>query len=287
MISLLILPLASLADMGIDDAEDSAVAALDGQNGGAGFNAWGSGALVCEADFFVVDGSVMTDVNSFRLNIDTDADDKCERELTSYIVASETFSFDVRQTVTTNRFYVSVGQDTSATGNNEPGIQIVLGSSGQIQAIDNLTVRNLQAYSANVTYTIQVVPNVPAETYSVKINGADGAFCTVASPCQFNSAGTVTYTALKYLMFQDGADVAAGSGYVDEISDLVEGGGGGGTPATTTTLGFDEQPYSPYVLMTLFAFVIIFFVSIGRFGKFVSVKLINSRYVKYNLFRIR
>jgi hypothetical protein len=184
--------------------------ALDGANGGYGWaGTWGAGSLLCESDIAVSTSSVIDGVGSLQINVDLTDDDTCQREFSNPITGTESLSFKLRSTRTDNRLIVQLTQDTVG---NEPGIQIYFGSNGYIRVTDNTTATNLQAYSADTTYLIEVFPDVASETFTVSVNGG-----TPHGPYHFNSYGSVTYTALRYFHVQDGQDVSSGTMYVDSI----------------------------------------------------------------------
>ena len=217
--------------------ESYSTGALNGDNGGSGWaGAWGDSGLVCETDIGVDNSSLIDGKNSLSVNVDLDTNDTCERELSTYVVGTQAYQFKVRVAQATDRLFVWLTQDRVAQGANEPGIQINFWSNGQIRVIDNVSWVDLQAYSANTTYTITVYPNVPAETYTVSINGG-----APYGPYHFNSYGSITYTALKYFHVQDGADISSGNLYLDSITNAAT------QPipfnATTTSSAFTNYYY--------------------------------------------
>lgn len=220
-----------------ENFDSYSVGDLVGSNGGTGWSAsWGEGALACTVNANVGTGAPVSAPNNGEVLSDTtpDEDGKCRRQLAS---AQTTDGLQDKFTIRVtggedNRWAVNTLSDTP-----DDVVNFYVRNTGQLAMINNVTFSDLQAYDVDTNYAIIVTYTFSTESVSIKINGSDGAACTVASPCNTNSYLTTTDDDVSFFELQDGADVNGRTFYVDDIGGAAAAAGG--APKVPDSLWWD------------------------------------------------
>lgn len=160
---------------------------LNGEAGGTGWDsAWGVfGACSTAVD---VQGTVVQAGSKAVRTIQTSGggDKACIRGVTNSTDGT-VFSFYVRSTAASGR----AGLDTQIAGPND-GVLFELRATGQMAVTNNATLTNLQNYSANTWYHVELLHNYSTETFEVRIDGFSwiGPFTMTSAASLDHTAGT-------------------------------------------------------------------------------------------------
>lgn len=213
-IAILLLPLISWAAFPTDDYESySAGAGLNGLNGGSGWSGAYSG---CDAGTTVVSSPTLEGTRAANATVDND----CLRNYPAQSADGQIFHFRVRaaETNALHQWYIINQANTVAY------IIFQLRSNGQIGVYNNTTITNIQAYSADTNYQIEIEFTPSNETFRIRIDGGswNGPYNGYDYTVQDHTQGT------KQFNFSS----EAGTSYWDDIKDT--------TPATAKPITPDD-----------------------------------------------
>ena len=167
IIVLLFLPLLALAAVPVDNFDSYATGNLDGLNGGTSWSeAWGDTTGICSTWYDVVSTPVQ---GGTRAAHTATSGGECGRGFTADSTENQAYGLYLRAASTASGL-VSVWQ-TGATGI----ARIVLTTGGQIAVINNLTADNLQAYSADTWYKVDIrITSFAGKTFQARVD--DGSW---------------------------------------------------------------------------------------------------------------
>lgn len=201
---------------------------LNTLNGGSGFSgAWNS-FITCNTNFDVSTNQFNSSPNAVEVISSAAGDRNCGRTITEITDSSiHTVWIRTAQTNQLLRFgWQKVGTDYL--------IQVDFRTNGNIAIENNLTLTDLQAYSANTWYKIEVTPDFATEQFTIEINDVS------YGPYFMFAYGTYTYDKIDAFLMQ-AKDTGTGTFYIDTLGNAASGGGG----SSPTSLYLDVGSTSP------------------------------------------
>lgn len=160
----------ALAAVPVHDFEDGTDGAdVNGNNGGTGWDSqWGAGGTSCATTFDFTTTNPSTGLVAVKAS--TSGGSSCGRPYTAISTDPTEFTISMRSPVTNLRM-VSYVWSRVVVGGPDAIVQIQMGSNGQIRTLDDTTLQNLVAYSADTWYTATAEVTYSTEKERIKISG--------------------------------------------------------------------------------------------------------------------
>lgn len=160
----------------VDNFESYSAGDLTGGNGGTGWDAAWSGSVI----FDVSTTTPFTGSNCINATSPSGAP-RISRTFTAISTDGSEFTVSMRSPVTNLRVGYFIWSST-VVGGPDAMIQLYLGSNGQIRILSDVTLTNIQAYSADTWYTIKTEITFSTEKHRISIDGgAYGSSLDVAN----------------------------------------------------------------------------------------------------------